>query len=108
MWSQFSSDNAYQLWYRDATTGIVKSKLNGYCLTTNPFGLVMMAPCSSCGKNQNWNVVGEFLQNGEQEDLVIDIAGYNLNKGARCSAWKYHGGDNQRWMIEACTPQRCQ
>ena len=36
MWSQFSLDNAYQLWYEDSTTGILKNKLNGYCLTTTP------------------------------------------------------------------------
>ena len=69
-------------------------------------GYVVMAKCAGCAKNQNWLRVGQLCQNGEKADQVLDIAGYNLNKGARMSSWAYHGGDNQKWIFEACTRKR--
>lgn len=63
-------------------------------------GTIRMYPFKADNKYKYWIIVGDRIQNKYDSGLVLDISGANSRNGAQLIAYKFHGGDNQRWTFE--------
>lgn len=59
-----------------------------------------MKPFNPTNNNHYWIVVGDRIQNKYDNGVVLDIRGENKKNRASLCAYKFTGGENQRWTFE--------
>lgn len=111
------SDRNSQLWYDDAATGTIRSKLNDLCLDVKGGRLVELirrcihVPCIKGGTlvvrafrsgdpNQQWVRCDSFIRNRIEYGKSLDIRGENKNSGATLCSWDHTANPNQSFAFE--------
>jgi hypothetical protein len=96
-WEKHGKDN--QLWYDDSTTGTIRSKASSLCLDIENNQLCVK-PYQQGDPNQQWVRQDAYIRNRQDNSKVLDILEGKKEKGAKVSAFKYNGGQNQQWTFE--------
>ncbi|ELU00451.1 hypothetical protein CAPTEDRAFT_225061 [Capitella teleta] len=89
---------ANQLWYEDER-GIIRTKLNGFVLDSSK-SKIQLNPYDPTDEHHQWIVVGDRVQNRVNPKMVLDIEKSSMKNEANVCAYKFNGGDNQRWKFE--------
>ena len=61
---------------------------------------VKMRAFDPSNTRQYWHIVGDRVQNKYDNRLVLDIVHESKSSGAQLCAYRFMGGDNQRWKFE--------
>lgn len=87
-----------QLWYCDST-GLIRSKLNGFVLDGSD-GDIKMQECNRSCHDQGFVYSNGRILNPHKKDRVLDIKGSSDDNCTNICEWDFHGGKNQLWRIE--------
>jgi hypothetical protein len=96
-WDKHGRDN--QVWYDDESTGTIRSKAGGLCLTVEDDQLVVR-PLKQGDASQQWMRQGETIRNRVDSNQVLDIYRDNTEKQAQIGPYKFKGGKNQLWEFQ--------
>jgi len=96
-WDKHGKDN--QLWYDDPPTGTIRCKAGNLCLDIENDQLCVK-PFQQGDPNQQWVRQEHFIRNRKDNNKVLDILKENKEKGAKISAYKFNGGNNQQWEFD--------
>ncbi|MDE1463641.1 M12 family metallopeptidase [Spartinivicinus poritis] len=85
-----------QLWNKDSAGRIMPKSHPNHCLQVSKAAngaISFVAPCKD-SKLNIWQVDKEIIRSAANKEQVLDFYVRQLKIGL----WKYHGGNNQRWL----------
>jgi len=104
MWDQKSERKAKnQLFYVDLINGCIRTKLNDFVLDFNDDNSLVIDEFEEGKESQLWGIVDDSVKNSATDE-AFDIAGNDMEKGARVCKWEFHGGENQQWEFDWTDP----
>jgi len=100
LWSKTGNDN--QIWYHHPLTQTIRGKQSNLCLDIQGDRLVINNYQQRRGEQQwVYNKAKLTIESPVRAGQVLDVVGGAKNAGTEVCSWAAHGGDNQKWEIEA-------
>lgn len=91
------NESATQVWYEDKSTGTIRLRDSGLCLTVGDDNTLRVRRLENGNGGQLWSFKDGTIKSTGDPDKVLDISGSKPDPGASVCAWNFHGGANQLW-----------
>lgn len=99
LWNKSDADN--QLWYHDPLTHTIRSKQSNHCLDINGNNRLVINSYRHGDAGQYWGYDKSKNAIEGKGNKVLDVFGGAKTAGTEICSFDRHGGDNQKWEIEA-------